>query len=417
VAQVDLTDVTDLGVEPGELPETMAAWVIRQEREGEPIDAFQIEEIEVPEPAAFEVIVRVMAAGVNFNNVWAALGEPVSVFRYHPNEDHHIGGSDASGVVWKVGEGVTRWKPGDEVVIHCNQASYEDIEVHGLDPLAAPSQQIWGYETSWGSFAQFTKVQAQQLIRKPANLTWEEAASYGLTYFTAYRMLIDQCKIQAGDRVLIWGAAGGLGVFATQLCKITGAQAVGVVSSPEKGELLERIGITGWIDRNEYKGMMRKGGESPDEEKARFKESRRFSKAVTEMLGAPPDIVFEHVGQATFPTSVLAVKTFGKVVICGATSGYNLDFDVRYLWMRQKQIIGSHFANAYEATRANELIEQGLIRPVLWKTMQFDQVGEAHQLMRENKHLGKIAILVGAANEGEGKTADGEGAIRAEVGA
>ena len=114
--------------------------------------------------------------------------------------------------------GVTRWKPGDEVVVHCNQASYEDPEVHGLDPLAAPSQKIWGYETSWGSFAQFTKVQAQQLLPKPANLTWEEAASYGLTYFTAYRMLIDRAQLQAGHRVLIWGAAGGLGVFATQLC-------------------------------------------------------------------------------------------------------------------------------------------------------------------------------------------------------
>src|SRR2546423_4368317 len=98
---VDLKNVTDVGTEPGTLPETMAAWVIRQEREGEPRDAFQIEEIEVPEPGAFEVIVRVMAAGVNYNNVWAALGQPVSVFRYHPDEDHHIGGSDASGIVWK----------------------------------------------------------------------------------------------------------------------------------------------------------------------------------------------------------------------------------------------------------------------------------------------------------------------------
>jgi crotonyl-CoA carboxylase/reductase len=192
---------------------------------------------------------------------------------------------------------------------------------------------------------------------------------------------------------------------------------VGVVSSPEKGELLERIGITGWIDRNDFAGMMRKGGESPDEEKARFKESRRFSKEVAKILGAPPDIVFEHVGQATFPTSVLTVKPFGKVVICGATSGYNLDFDVRYLWMRQKQIIGSHFANAWEATRANELIEQGHIRPVLWRTMGFEQVAEAHQLMRENKHLGKISILVGAGEEGQGKTEEGPGAIRAEVGA
>jgi crotonyl-CoA carboxylase/reductase len=416
---VDLSQLAIVDTEPGVLPETMAAWVIRKEREGEPMDAFQLEELETPEPGAFEVIVRVMAAGVNFNNVWAALGQPVSVFGYgdHPEYGHHIGGSDASGIVWKVGEGVTRWKPGDEVVIHCNQASYEDPEVHGLDPLAAPSQRIWGYETTWGSFAQFTKVQAQQLLPRPQNLSWEEAASYGLTYFTAYRMLITQCKMQAGDRVLIWGAAGGLGVFATQLCAMTGADCVGVVSSEEKGELVKQLGAVGYINRDEYTGMMRRGGESPEEEKARFKESKRFSKALNEMLGGAPDIVFEHVGKATFPTSVLAVKPFGKVVICAGTTGYNLDFDVRYLWMRQKQIIGSHFANAYECMRANELIEESKIRPVLWRTMGFEGVPEAHQLMKDNKHLGKIAILVGANEEGQGKTQDGPGAIYAEVGA
>jgi crotonyl-CoA carboxylase/reductase len=405
--------------EPGELPQTMAAWVIRQEREGEPVDAFQLEEIEVPEPAAFEVVVRVMAAGVNFNNVWAALGKPVSVFGYgdHPEYGHHIGGSDASGVVWKVGPGVTRWKPGDEVVIHCNQASYEDPEVHGLDPMAAPSQRIWGYETTWGSFAQFTKVQAQQLLPKPEHLAWEEAASYGLTYFTAYRMLMDMVELQAGHKVLIWGAAGGLGVFATQLCAMTGADCVGVVSSDEKGKLVEQLGAKGFINRNEFKGMMRTGTETPEEEKARFKESRAFSKRVKEILGESPDIVFEHVGKATFPTSVFTVKPFGKVVICGATSGYTLDFDVRYLWMRQKQIIGSHFANAWECLKANQLIAESKIRPVLWKTMPFEDVARAHQLMHENKHAGKISVLVGAEKEGEGRTAEGPPAIHAEVGA
>ncbi len=397
----------------------MSAWVIRQEREGEPMDAFQLEEIEVPEPGAFEVIVRVMAAGVNYNNVWAAQGKPVSVFPYgdHPQWGHHIGGSDASGIVWKVGAGVTRWKPGDEVVIHCNQASYEDPEVHGFDPLAAPSQLIWGYETTWGSFAQFTKVQAQQLLPRPQNLTWEEAASYGLVYFTAYRMLIDQCELKAGDRVLIWGAAGGLGVFAVQLCAAAGAECVGVVSSEEKGRLVMQLGAQAFIDRNEYTGMMRRGGETPEEEQARFKESRRFAKAVKEILGDAPDIVFEHVGKATFPTSVFAAKPFGKVVICAGTTGYHLDFDVRHLWMRQKQIIGSHFANAYECMKANELIEQGRIRPVLWRTMGFEGVPEAHQLMKENQHLGKISVLVGAPEEGLGKTAPGPGAIHAEVGA
>src|SRR5215213_7195599 len=404
---VDVSQVATVATEPGTLPETMTAWVIREERLGEPVDAFQLEEIETPQPGAFEVVVRVMAAGVNFNNVWAALGEPISIMRYgdHPQYGHHIGGSDASGIVWKVGDGVTRWKPGDEVVIHCNQASYEDPEVHGLDPLAAPSQQIWGYETTWGSFAQFTKVQAQQLLPKPQNLTWEEASSYGLVYFTAYRMLVTRCNVQAGQTALIWGAAGGLGVFAVQICKAAGVDCVGVVSSNDKGELVKQLGAVDFINRNDYIGMMRTGGESKEEEKARFAESRRFSKHVKEILGEQPDVVFEHVGMATFPTSVFIVKPFGKVVICAGTTGYNLDFDVRYLWMRQKEIIGSHFANAYECLKANELIESGAIRPVLWRTLGFDGVAEAHQLMKDNKHAGKISVLVGAEKKGLGKTA------------
>ena len=416
---IDLQEVSTVDAEIGDLPERMAAWVIRPETEGEPNEAFQLEEIETPEPGAFEVIVRVMAAGVNFNNVWAALGQPISVFGYgdHPEFGHHIGGSDASGIVWKVGDGVTRWKPGDEVVIHCNQASYEDVEVHGLDPMAAPSQRIWGYETTWGSFAQFTKVQAQQLLPKPKNLSWVDASSYGLTYFTAYRMLMTRGNIQAGDNVLIWGAAGGLGVFAVQLCKAAGANAVGIVSSPEKGELVKQLGAVDYIDRNEYAGMMRRGDETPEEEKERFGVTRAFAKRVKEILGDPPDIVFEHVGKATFPTSVFTVKPFGKVIICGATSGYELDFDVRYLWMKQKEIIGSHFANAYECMKANQLMAEGKIRPVLWQTMGFDGVPEAHQMLHENRHLGKIAIMVGAEDQTSGQEEDGPGAITAEVGA
>jgi crotonyl-CoA carboxylase/reductase len=254
-------------------------------------------------------------------------------------------------------------------------------------------------------------------LHKPPALTWEEAASYGLVYFTAYRMLITRCKMQAGQKVLIWGAAGGLGVFATQLCALAGAPCVGVVSSAEKGELVKKLGAVDYIDRGEFDGMMRKGGETPEEENERFKVARAFAKRVKEHLGDAPDIVFEHVGKATFPTSVFAVKPFGKVVICAGTTGIDVDFNVAYLWMRQKEILGSHFANAYECTKANELIESGAIRPVLWRTLGFDGVGEAHQLMRENKHLGKISVLIGAEQEGEGKTAEGPGAIYAEVGA
>jgi crotonyl-CoA carboxylase/reductase len=393
------------GLEPGELPRRMSAWVIRREREGQPIDAFQEEEIEIPEPGADEVLVMVMAAGVNFNNVWASLGKPVSVFDSHPEFDHHIGGSDASGVVWKVGGNVRRWKPGDEVVIHCNQSCGECPECNGLDPLACENQRIWGYETTWGSFAQFTKVQSQQLVPKPRHLTWEEAASYALTYFTAYRMLIDQCQLKPGDNVLIWGAAGGLGVFGLQLCRLVGANAVGVVSSEDKKQMVLDLGGVAAINRRDY-GFERTGKETEEEEKARLKEAYRFRRDLRGIFGGrEPNIVFEHVGQATFPTSVLVCSRFGKIVIVGATSGFQLDFDVRHLWMRQKQIIGSHFANAYEATRANQLIIERKIQPVVSETLPWGDVGRAHQKMYENAHAGKIAILVQAGAPGQGRSA------------
>ncbi|MFN8558981.1 MAG: alcohol dehydrogenase catalytic domain-containing protein [Dehalococcoidia bacterium] len=189
--------------EIGLLPDSMRAVVIRKDREGDPIDAMRVEDVPVPPLGGHDVLVLVMAAGVNYNGVWASRGQPVSVFRMH-NEPFHIAGSDLSGIVWRVGSEVKRWKPGDEVVAHCNQSCGECPQCNGLDPMACEQQKIWGYETSWGSFAQFARVQSQQLVPKPPRLSWEEAASYGLTYFTAYRMLVTQAKIQAGDNVLVW---------------------------------------------------------------------------------------------------------------------------------------------------------------------------------------------------------------------
>jgi crotonyl-CoA carboxylase/reductase len=409
----DVAEGSKIDVEPGVLPRAMAAWVLRPEREGNLDTAYEIEEVEVPEPGPFEVVVRVMAAGVNFNSIWAALAEPISVFPYgdHPRWGHHIGGSDASGVVWKVGLGVTKWKPGDEVVLHANHASYEDPEVHGLDPLAAPSQLGWGYQTTWGSFAQFCKVQAQQLLPKPAHLSWVDASAYGVTHFTAYRMLVGRCGLQAGHNVLIWGAAGGLGVFATQLCRAAGANAVGIVSSAAKGRLVEELGAVGHIDRTEFPDLVQTTDESDERRRQRLAATRLFAKRAKEILGDAPDIVFEHVGREVFSASVFTAKPFGKVVTCGATSGYMVDFDVRYLWMRQKQIVGAHAFNAYEAWRANELIGESKIRPVMWRAMGFHELPDAHRLVQENRHIGKISILVGAEDANEGGTDDGPGAI------
>ena len=375
----------------------MRAWVIRPDRLGDPKDAMQLEQIDVPELGPGEVLVKVMAAGVNYNGVWASLGLPVSIFRY-TGYDFHIAGSDASGVVEAVGPGVTRWSPGDEVVIHCNQSCGECPECNGLDPMACSNQKIWAYESNWGSFAEYCKVQAQQLLPKPARLTWEQAASYGLTYFTAYRMLVDQAGIRAGDNVLVWGAGGGLGTFAVQLCRLYGANAIAVVSSDDKVDLVRQLGASAVIDRREF--LLN----DPDTGERIMDAIKRFGKAIRSATGGVDvDIVFEHVGTATFFTSVFVAKTFGKIVICGATSGFNLDFDVRYLWMRQKQIIGSHFANAYECNRANQLVAEGKIEPVLSRVFPFAECPEPHQMMKENQHVGKMVVLVGAEREGEGR--------------
>jgi crotonyl-CoA carboxylase/reductase len=379
----------------GETPELMKAIVIRKEREGDPQKSMQVEEVPVPELGPSEVLVLVMAAGVNFNGVWAAQGKPVSVFRMH-KEPFHIAGSDASGIVWKVGRDVRRWKPGDEVVIHCNQSCGQCPECNGLDPMACSEQKIWGYETSWGSFAQFTKVQAQQLVQKPKQLSWEDAASYGLTFFTAYRMLVGRAQVKPGDNVLVWGAAGGLGIFAIQLCKVLGANPIAIVSSPDKIELVKKLGAEMILNRREF-NFAWKPNETPEETKKRSDEMKRFGGEIRKLTGGKdPDVVFEHVGQETFPTSVFVCKRFGKVVICGATSGFNLEFDVRYLWMRQKEILGSHFANAYQAERANELVLTGRIKPVLDQVFDFTETALAHQLMKENKHKGKLGIRIQA---------------------
>ena len=324
----------------------------------------------------------------------AALGTPISPFDSH-KQPVHVAGSDCSGIVWAVGSKVTRWKVGDEVVVHCNQSCGQCPECNGLDPMACSEQKIWGYETSWGSFAQFTKVQAQQLLKKPKQLDWHAAASYGLTYFTAYRMLVHQAEVTAGDNVLIWGAAGGLGVFAVQICKMLGANPIAIIGGKDKVELVQSLGAEGWIDRNDHPGLLYKPPESPEAYKQRMEATKKFGKRIRELTGGKDvDVVFEHVGQQTFPTSVFVAKRFGKIVICGATTGFNLEFDVRHLWMRQKQILGSHFANAYQAERANQLVHEGKIKPVLDQVFPFEETAHAHALMAANKHKGKMGIAV-----------------------
>lgn len=399
----ELGEIPELGV----VPERMHAQVIRQERFGEPTEAFREEEVPVPELGPRDVLVYVMAAGVNYNNVWAALGIPIDVIatrmKRGAEEAFHIGGSDASGIVWKVGREVTSLKVGDEVVVHCGAWDHDDPHVAaGKDPMLAPSAHIWGYESNWGSFAQFTRVQDHQCLPKPKHLTWEQAASYMLVGATAYRMLHGWAgnEVQENDPVLIWGGAGGLGCMAIQIAAAAGAKPVAVVSSDDKIDYCKQLGAVGVINRKHFDHW----GPLPDWQDQDaygrwLKGAKAFGKAFWDALGErrSPTIVFEHPGQSTVPTSGFMCETGGMIVICAGTTGYNATLDLRYHWMRQKRFQGSHFANDEQAAGINRLVIDGKVDPCLSRTFEFNETGACHQLMRENKHPnGNMAILVNA---------------------
>ena len=407
-------DICALGERPplGEVPDNMHAFAVRQDRFGEPKDSLRREVLPTPEIKPDEVLVYVMATGVNFNNVWAALGQPLDVIGVRQKqgepEDFHAGGSDCSGIVWKVGADVTNVKPGDEVVVHSGWWAPDDPWVlSGKDPMLADSVRIWGYQTNYGSFCQFARAQGHQCQPKPKHLTWEVAACYLLCASTAYRMLMGWAPntIQKDDLVLVWGGTGGVGSMALQITQAMGGRPIAVVSDESKRQFCLDKGAIGVINRTEFDHW----GVMPDTNSPEYgawaKGARAFGKAIWDITGTreSPQIVFEHPGEATLPTSGLVCGTGGMVVICAGTTGFNVTLDLRHHWMRQKRFQGSHLANDDQAKAVNDLVIGGKLDPCLSQTFGFDELAHAHQLMQDNKHpSGNMAILVNATEEGNG---------------
>jgi len=411
---MSVKQIYEIGEVPpiGHVPRLMYAQVIRAERFGEPKHAFKVEKVEVPEIRPDEALVYVMAAGINRNNVWAALGSPVNVIAArqksgYDSSDFHIGGSDASGIVWAVGRDVKNLKVGDRVVIHCATWDRDCPAVRrGEDPMYDPSFKIWGYETNWGSFAQFTRVQAHQCMPKARRLTWEAAAAPTLVGATAVRMLMGWPPhvVRPNDVVLIWGASGGLGCQAIQIVNSLGGIPVAVVSDDRKFEFCMTLGAKGCINRKKFEhwGMMPHWTDAAGYD--RFTTGcRAFGKAIWDIVGERrnPRIVFEHPGEDTIPTSIFVCDTGGMVVVCAGTTGYNAVVDLRYLWMRQKRLQGSHFANDEQANAFNQMVIEDEVQPCLAATYNFEEIPECHQAMHENRAPeGNMAALVGAPKRG-----------------
>ena len=406
-----------------EVPDTYRAVTVHKDEQGmfegmstkdkDPRQSLHLDEVPLPELAAGEALIAVMASSINYNTVWSSIFEPVSTFgflerygRSHAEAKrhdlpYHVIGSDAAGIVLRVGPGVNAWKPGDRVVAHCLSVELESPLGHN-DTMMDPEQRIWGFETNFGGLAEFAIVKSNQLMPKPAHLTWEEAASPGLVNSTAYRQLVSRngAGMKQGDVVLIWGASGGLGSYATQYAVNGGAIPVCVVSSPEKAEIARAMGAELVIDRSAEGYRFWKDEHTQDP-----KEWQRLGKRIRELTGGDdPDIVFEHPGRETFGASVYVTRKGGTIVTCASTSGFLHEYDNRYLWMNLKRIVGTHFANYREAFEANRLIAKGMIHPTLSKTFPLEQAGEAAYEVHRNLHQGKVGVLALATEEGQGVT-------------
>jgi crotonyl-CoA reductase len=385
--------------------------------EKDPRKSLHLDDVPTPELGPGEALVAVMASAINYNTVWTSIFEPLPTFgflrrygRLSPltkrhDLPYHVVGSDLAGVVLRAGPGVTRGKPGDRVVAHCLSVELESPDGHD-DTMLDPEQRIWGFETNFGGLAELALVKSNQLLPKPAHLTWEEAACPGLVNSTAYRQLVSRhgADMKQGDTVLIWGASGGLGSYATQYALNGGAIPVCVVSSPQKAEICRRMGAELIIDRNAEGFRFWKDAQTQDQQ-----EWKRFGARIRELTGGDdPDIVFEHPGRETFGASVYVARKGGTIVTCASTSGYEHSYDNRYLWMNLKRIIGSHFANYRESYEANRLIDKGLIHPTLSKVYPLGETGQAALDVHTNSHQGKVGVLALAPEEGLGVTDPGK---------
>ena len=380
-------------------------------RAKDPRKSLHLDTVAVPELGPGEALVAVMASAVNYNTVWSSIFEPMPTFAFlerygklsplaaRHDLPYHVIGSDLAGVVLRTGPGVNAWQPGDEVVAHCLSVELESADGHN-DTMLDPEERIWGFETNFGGLAELALVKSNQLMPKSRHLSWEEAASPGLVNSTAYRQLVSRngAGMKQGDNVLIWGASGGLGSYATQYALAGGATPICVVSSDHKAELCRAMGAEAIIDRRAEGYRFWKDENTQDP-----REWKRLGAKIRELTGGEDvDIVFEHPGRETFGASVYVTRRGGTIVTCASTTGYMHQYDNRYLWMTLKRIIGSHFANYREAWEANRLVSKGKIHPTLSKVYTMDDIGQAALDVHHNLHQGKVGVLCLAPQEGLG---------------
>ena len=330
------------------------------------VDVLKIDTLPKPQPAEDEVLVRIKSTALNHLDLWVREGLPGVTLPI-------IMGSDAAGVVEEVGALAAErfsWKPDDEVVLApIRSCGHCPLCVSGKENLCADFR-IPG-EGRDGVQAEYVALPARFLLPKPPELNWAEAAAFPLAAMTAYHMLVQKAALTHRDWVLIFGASSGVGSAAIQIAKAIGARVITTAGSKEKGDLAEKIGADFVI---------------------RYKEEK-IGKRVREITnGRGADIVVEHTGAQTWPESLRALRTGGKLVTCGATTGPIVKIDIRALFIKHQQLIGSTMGTMQDLYDILSLIKRGLFKPVIDKEFLVDEIKEAHLRLAQGRHFGKIVV-------------------------
>jgi len=329
-----------------------------------------LEYTDVPEPQirANEVLVRVKACALNHLDIWARGGLPGIEIPLP-----HILGNDVAGVVKQVGELVTWVKAGDEVMVqpgvscgHCEAC------LSGNDNFCR-EYDIIGYRRD-GGYAEFVAVPGVNIVPKPSQLSWEEAAALPLVAVTAWHMLVTRANVQPGETVLVHAAGSGVGSIAIQIAKLRGARVLTTASSDEKLAHARELGADETINYT--------NSDWP-------KEVRRL----TDRRGV--DVVVEHTGAATWPGSIASLKPGGRLVTCGATSGFDARTDLRQVFYRNLNILGSFMGSKAELLEAMKFVEQRKIRAVVDRVLPLSEARQAHELIENRAQFGKIVLSVG----------------------
>jgi NADPH:quinone reductase-like Zn-dependent oxidoreductase len=330
-------------------------------------EVLRLADVAEPSIGPHEVLVRVRACALNHLDLWIRRGMP-GIEIPMP----HILGSDIAGEIAKVGEGVTQFRAGDRIVlapgISCG------VCVHCLAGRDSFCRQytLLGYMVD-GGYAEFVKAPAANVFPIPQDLTFEQAAAVPLVFLTAWHMLVTRANLKPDEDVLVLGGGSGVGSAAIQIAKVTGARVIATSRSEDKLAKIKSLGA----------------------DEVLLLSGQEFAKDVRRLTNKRGvDVVFEHVGEATWPESIKSLATGGRLVTCGATTGFDGKIDIRILFTRQLSILGSYMGSKSELIPVLDLVSRGVLKPVIDTVLPLERAAEAHTRLERGEQFGKIVLQV-----------------------